>query len=100
MVKNTCFLTSFEGHILAPDVRPGYIGPYNKICLDELLLNKYLNGLYIRNIVHENTSKNYGGTTKGLFCLTRKLKTFFYTRPFDPYIQHHMQKKRGKSTLI
>ena len=28
MVKNTCCLTSFEGHILSPDVRPGNNGPY------------------------------------------------------------------------
>ena len=27
-IQNTGFLTSFEGHILSPDVRPGYIGPY------------------------------------------------------------------------
>ena len=31
MVKNTCFPTSVEGHILSPDIRPGNDEPYKVI---------------------------------------------------------------------
>ena len=37
MVKNTCFLTSFEGHILSPDVHPGNDEPYVSECTGELI---------------------------------------------------------------
>ena len=41
MVKNTCFLNSFEEHILSPDVHPGNDEPYAGffLLLDEFEVN-------------------------------------------------------------
>ena len=43
IVKNTCFLTSFEGHIWSLDLRPGYKGLY-------ALKNCYMQQYYIHFI--------------------------------------------------
>ena len=44
MVKNTCFLTSFDGHILSQEERTGNVKPYGWVRLMKYIWNRQLLG--------------------------------------------------------